>query len=61
LVFSRAKCIIQEVFEEKRMFHRFRAVVLCVFKAKIQQKETKITQKYKKHFIDWEANNGTYQ
>jgi NADH:ubiquinone oxidoreductase subunit E len=29
------------------MFHRLLAVVLCVFKAKIQQKETKITQKDK--------------
>jgi len=43
------------------MFHRFLAVVLCVFKAEIQQKETKTAQKDKIHFIDWEANNGTYQ
>jgi hypothetical protein len=48
------------VFGKNRMFHRFYAVVLCVFKAKKRQKETKTNEKNKKHFC-WEAKHGAYQ
>ena len=39
------------VFGKNRMFHRFYAVVLCVFRAKKRQKETKKIEKYKSKFL----------